>query len=283
MKRIFKLILILLAPIFSYSQDWQYYVGNNAFDGEFKSASIQGLSDNYPYVNPLLNVNVWNEKTLNFHIKNSGFSQEGTMHSILFLPNIEPKVIYYVGNINISSDGKTIFLKSFKTDYVKNISLINFLEILKKASKIDVRVKTEFGNYDIHFNMDGYADALTKVLTKNFIRNSNLTNVDIQKNSDLILKNISDHISKENEGINKIKSLLLNIGVEENEISDAAKNLKIKLDEYNIEVNELSRIEPKINFLKNLNLVLYDSKNMKITSVLLDIPNFLNKLKKEKN
>lgn len=283
MKQTLILVLILLTPIVSYSQEWQYHVGNNSFDGEFKSASIQGLSDNYPYVNPLLNVNIWNEKTLNFYIKNSGFSQDDTINSILFLPDVEPNVIYYAENVNISTDGKTIFLKSFKTDYIKRISLLNFLEILKKASKIDVRVKTEYGNYDILFNMDGYSETLPKVLTKTFLINSNATNVDIQKNSDLILKNISDHISKENEEINKIKPLLFDIGVEENEINDAAKNLKIKLKEYNIEVNEINRIEPKINFLKNLNLVLYDSKNMKIASVLLDIPNFLNKLKKEKN
>ena len=284
MKRITINILLILSSIISFSQDWQYHIGNNAFDGEYKSASTIGVSDNYPYVTPILNINVFNERTLNFYIKNSGFTQEGILQSIMFLPDAEPKVIYYANKIDISKDGKTVFINSFKNDYFKNISILNFLEILKKSSKIDVRIKTEFGNYDMVFKMAEYRETLTKILTKEFLSNSNLTLEDIKQSSNLILKTINDNLSKESEEIKKIEELLLNIGVEKKELNEGAKKLITKLNDYNIEVDKLSRIDAKIGYYKkNVSIILYDIKGVKITSVLLDLPNFLEKLKRENN
>ena len=108
-----KILFILILPLFSYSQTWSFSEGGNAFDGQYKTASIIGTGNNYPYTKPVLVVNRFNGDAINFYISSAGYFQEQTGIGVYWSFDNEPDVLYSTYDWSISSDGKTLFFSEF--------------------------------------------------------------------------------------------------------------------------------------------------------------------------
>jgi len=63
----FSIVIIFTFSLSIKAQSWKYNSGGNPFDGKYKTASIKGTGSDYPYNNPVLAINLYNEESLNFY------------------------------------------------------------------------------------------------------------------------------------------------------------------------------------------------------------------------
>jgi len=52
----------------SFGQSWKSSEGGNAFDGKYKTSSVKGKGDNFPYNSPTMVINKFEGEDLNFYI-----------------------------------------------------------------------------------------------------------------------------------------------------------------------------------------------------------------------
>jgi len=175
------LILLLCITISSYSQSWRFTSGGDDFDGKYKTSSIVGVGNEFPYKTPSLVINKFSKSDgyLNFYISSAGFYQENTGIRIYWVFNNEPNVIYSTYDYSISSDGKTLFLEEFNSpDSDLKITKYEFIEKLKNASTVSVRISNNYGKNDIKFSLRGSTKAINYVLPQKELQ---LKIEDIQK------------------------------------------------------------------------------------------------------
>jgi hypothetical protein len=84
---------------------------------------------------------------MNFCMSSSGYYSSEYDVQILFVFNTGPNIIYYSNEISRSKDNEPIFLSSFKSDTANYKSRIDFIEKLKKASRLNVSLKVKFQSY----------------------------------------------------------------------------------------------------------------------------------------
>jgi hypothetical protein len=167
MKNILSILLVsLLLPLMSFSQNWQYKAGGSAFDGKYKTSYVQGVGNKFPYNKPLLTINKFdNQDEINFYISGAGYFQEGTNTSIRWVFNNEPGIIYSTYSFSYSSDGQMLFLTEFNDPNSDNkISKYEFINKLKNASKVSVRTSDNYGSNDIVFSLNGSTKAINSVI-----------------------------------------------------------------------------------------------------------------------
>ena len=163
------LFFILLFQVNLFSQSWNYKSGGNAFDGKYKTSSIKGKGTDFPYNNPLLVINLFNEQSLNFYIDNSGYFQDLDKTEILLSLDTEKNIIYECDYFSKSNDSKTIFLNSFiNKQSEKKFSTLNFIDKLKKANKLYVRIRDNYGKNDLIFSLKGSSKAIDFVIPKKY-------------------------------------------------------------------------------------------------------------------
>jgi hypothetical protein len=164
--------LLFLSILFLYTQTnvsaqiWKYENGGSAFDGKYKTSFIKGLGSEFPYNKPILAINKFDKNSsINFYISSAGYFQEDTGVKILWVFNTEPNVIYSTYDWSYSSDGKIIFFKEFNDPNSDNkISRYEFIEKLKLASKVSVRISNKYGSNDLTFSLSGSTKAIDFVL-----------------------------------------------------------------------------------------------------------------------
>jgi hypothetical protein len=143
-------ILLLCITISSYSQSWRFTSGGDDFDGKYKTSSIVGVGS---------------DGDMNFYISSAGFYQKNTGIGIFWVFNNEPNVTYSTYDYSISADGKILFLEEFNSpDSDIKITKYEFIEKLKNASKVSVRISNEYGKNDIKFSLRGSTKAINYVL-----------------------------------------------------------------------------------------------------------------------
>lgn len=162
------IIIIYLALIISsvgVSQSWKYQSGGNTFDGKYKTASIQGKGNDNPYTKPLLVINKFNESDLNFYISSSGYYNDADDVEVVFALNGDGENLYLATDLSLSDDGKTIFLSSFASnkEVLLNYEMIN---LLKSSSKLEVRIRDNYGRNDLKFSLSGSQKAINYVIPK---------------------------------------------------------------------------------------------------------------------
>jgi len=169
MKKLF--YFLALIPILTFSQSWKYQSGGNAFDGKYKTSYVNGVGVEFPYKTPLLAINKFDKNgSINFFISGAGYFQRGTNVGVQWVFNTEPNVIYSAYNFSYSNDGKTLFFELF-TDPKSNIKLskFEFINKLKSANKVSVRISNKFGSNDLTFSLRGSTKAINFVLPKEFM------------------------------------------------------------------------------------------------------------------
>ena len=160
--------LALLISFNSSSQSWKSSEGGNAFDGKYKTSSIRGKGNNFPYNSPLLVVNRFDGKDINFYIADAGFFQSDTGIQVLWLFDSEPETIYYSLGFTISKDGKILFFNKFKSNENEKLEFeaIEIIEKLTVADEVVMRVSDNYGSNDIVFSLSGSSRAISFVLPK---------------------------------------------------------------------------------------------------------------------
>ena len=164
--------LLLLSILFLYTQtnvsaqSWKYKNGGDAFDGKYKTSFVKGSGSEFPYNKPNLSINKFdNDSSMNFYISSAGYFTEGTGVEILWVFNTEPDVIYSTYDWSYSSDGKIIFFEEFNDPNSDNkISRYEFIEKLKLASKVSVRISNKFRTNNLTFSLSGSTKAIDFVL-----------------------------------------------------------------------------------------------------------------------
>ena len=201
-----KLLFILIVfNLFSINaQTWKYSSSGNDFDGRYKSSLITGNANNYPYNKPTLVINYFDkDDSLNFYISDAGYYSDSSDVEVLWVFNNEKDIIYKTSRINLSSDGKSIFLKSFSsTKSDKDISIYEFINKLKTASSVSVRILGKFDKNDIKFSLNGSTKAINYVISAEEI---DLKTKAFSKRKDELIKSYLDSQKKEDSLYNDIR------------------------------------------------------------------------------
>ena len=157
---------ILSIQITTSAQSWKYESGGSDFDGKYKTSYVKGSGSKFPYNDPVMAINKYdNSPSVNFYISSAGYFQEDTGVNILWVFNNEPNVIYSTYDWSYSADNKILFFKEFNDPNSDNkISSYEFMEKLKSASKVSVRISDKYGSNDLVFSLSGSTKAIDFVL-----------------------------------------------------------------------------------------------------------------------
>ena len=225
-----KTIIIYLALIISsvgVSQSWKYQSGGNTFDGKYKTASIQGKGNDNPYTKPLLVINKFNESDLNFYISSSGYYNDADDVEVVFALNGDGENLYLATDLSLSDDGKTIFLSSFASnkEVLLNYEMIN---LLKSSSKLEVRIRDNYGRNDLKFSLSGSQKAINYVIPKKELDKKIMQ---FQNSKEQEKEEIQNEIIKDSL---LIANLFRNYLITENEKKALVSRIKITLGEVDI-------------------------------------------------
>jgi len=276
-----KRIIIILTFLYSnvlLAQNWSYKSSVNAFDGKYRTASIIGKGNDYPYHKPMLVINLFNENSLNFYIADAGYYQSLSDIEILWVFSNEPNTIYKSYNFSKSEDGKIIFFDDFKNletgDYIYKL---NFIDKLKAASKVDVRIKNNYGKNDIVFSLSGSTKAINFVITKKYKDKAIALRAELEK----IAK---ERMEKKVEVYSKILLLINNVGIKDDEESSALfDEIERKCSIYDIEMDDIDSLNVKVDeYSAHLNLFKNDGtllKELKYIGII--IPKYVKEYKEQ--
>jgi len=217
-KLLFLSILFLCTQTNIKAQSWKYENGGDAFDGKYKTSFVKGSGSKFPYNDPILAINKYdNSPAVNFYISSAGYFQENTSVKILWVFNTEPDVIYSTYDWSYSSDGKTLFFVKFNDPNSDNkISKYEFMEKLKSASRVSVRISDKYGTNTLTFSLSGSTKAI-----------------------DFVLPNLNDLIS-DVESKRKIKNEFKEVKKTElNRLLEILKNQKISESSMSILKNQI--------------------------------------------
>jgi len=233
-------IAILITHLLS-AQTWKYKSGGNAFDGKYRTASVEGKGNDYPYNDPVLVINLFNEESLNFYITNAGYFPDVTEIEILWILSDEKDVIYSSTDFTLSDDSKTIFLSSFiNTSTGETMYKLEFIEKLKLANKVDVRVRNNYGKNDINFSLLGSSIAIDNVITNEFKKKRN-------EEIKAYKKQLSEEIERKVETKMKVLKVLEKHEVLKDEQEAVLEKIEYYFDLYDLDMNEIDSLKYVIN------------------------------------
>lgn len=164
MKRSLTIISYFFIAFTVKSQVWTYSKGGNAFDGEYRSSEIIGISDNRTYDRPLFAVNFSeNSRTYNLYIGKVGFFCDNVRVRFAF---DESKQVY-IGDLKVSNKQEVVFLTSFhyfdKSNDRIEFNIFQFLELVMKSNTMHVRLEDDCDIKNMDFSLSGSSKAITYV------------------------------------------------------------------------------------------------------------------------
>lgn len=167
MRNIFLFILLFSISSIIEAQSWNYNTSGNDFDGKYKTASATGDGNNFPYNKPSIVINYFEkDDSFNFYINDAGYYSDSSDVEVLWVFNNEKDVIYESRYKTLSANGKSIFFYEFyspKSDEI--ISVYEFINKLKVASSVSVRVSGKYDKNDIKFSLSGSTKAINHVIS----------------------------------------------------------------------------------------------------------------------
>ena len=166
MRALFLSVLIVIFSFCCLSQSWTYEKGGNPFDGEFRTSTIVGKSDDDTYRNPLFVVNNFeNSEIFNIYVANIGFFCQNV--KVRFAFDVDD--IVYHGNPNPSNQKKVLFLDGFyfidanDNNRKKHLSKFEFLDLIKRYNKMLVRYQDDCDQVNMQFSLSGSSRAINYV------------------------------------------------------------------------------------------------------------------------
>lgn len=162
MKFIPTLVALLIIQV-SFSQ-MKYTEGGNKFDGTYKVASVFGTGTDYPYNDPILVINRFDNGSENFYIGEAGYWQDDTGIKIRFYFD-DSDTIYSVYDWSNSSDSKKIFFNSFNDPNIRGGRLSNYeiMDLMRNSSKVTFRIENDYSRNNLVFDLQGSSTAINKV------------------------------------------------------------------------------------------------------------------------
>ena len=161
-----KLLLILLClPFIGFGQSWQYSSGGNDFDGTYRTSSVTGSGNDYPYNSPTLVINYFKkDNQINFYISNAGYYTSSSNTQVMLSFNNEKGNIYKSMGASSSADGKMVFLGSYFDGSYFDVSRLDIFKKLMDASYVNIRISNDYGQNDIRFSLSGSTKAIKYVI-----------------------------------------------------------------------------------------------------------------------
>ena len=161
-----KLLLILLClPFIGFGQSWQYSSGGNDFDGTYRTSSVTGSGNDYPYNSPKLVINYFKkDNQINFYISNAGYYTSSSNTQVMLSFNNEKGNIYKSMGASSSADGKMVFLGSYFDGSYFDVSRLDIFKKLMDASYVNIRISNDYGQNDIRFSLSGSTKAIKYVI-----------------------------------------------------------------------------------------------------------------------
>jgi len=276
-----------------YSQSWKSSSGGNAFDGKYKTAYVQGVGSEFPYNKPLLTVNLYNDESLNFYIASAGYFQSESETSVKWIFSNEPNVIYITDDLSISKDNKIIFLNSFKNSITSDyLSRLDFINKLKTASRVDVRISDKYDDNDIVFKLSGSSRAINFVISKKYKNKIEAIKKEIEleyelKRIELEAELEKERLEKEQRelSIKRITTLLSDYSLKNVEIENVIKKIVTysKRENFKLDSIQSIKIEPTKTLSAHLHLLnLNKDLIYKIDYIDYEAPSYIAKLKGER-
>ncbi|WP_142784067.1 hypothetical protein [Changchengzhania lutea] len=229
-------ILILFSNVINtYSQNWHFKSGKDAFDGNYRTSYVIGKGE-FPYNTPELYINVFNENDLNFYISSSGYYPTESDIKVMLKFNNDPNIIYTSNFVSLSKDKETIFLFSFKNKLDSTFNKHEIIKKLKKGSSLNVRIATDFGDKNLYFSLTNSSKSIDFIYSDKY-----LNYLKQQENEQMLIakdrKKISDSINNifeqrkiENQNReNLLLEILTKAGIVKLEINKAMDILKYHL------------------------------------------------------
>lgn len=292
MKKLLFIVALFTITINS-AQTWKYKAGGNAFDGKYRTAYVQGRGTDFPYNKPLLTINLFNDDLLNFYIASAGYFNSESDISILWIFNDEPNIIYKTIDFSISKDNSTIFLSSFRnTTTYEYLTRLDFINKLKSASKVDVRISDKYSDKDIIFKLSGSTKAINYVISKKY--NDKIAAIIKEIELEYELKKLEEEEKKIKEkeekekrelSVQKITSLLDDYNLLQYEIDKVIGKIVSysESEKFNLDSINSLNIETTKTFSAHLNLLdINDNLIYKIKFIEYGFDSFIEKLKAQR-
>jgi len=167
-KNILLIIFLLFVTTNALSQRWTYKKGGDAFDGKYRSASIEGYGTDAPYNDPLFVVNYFKKsKSLNLYISEAGYA--GCDNKIIKIKFNNNDTIYTF-DVSTNSDKDVWFLHEYTSDFYdyNTLTIDQLLKKLMKYRTLFVRISSDCGKSDLEFSLNGSSKAINFVLPENY-------------------------------------------------------------------------------------------------------------------
>lgn len=160
--------LILLCSLSVLSQSWHTSTIKNAFDGEYKRASVAGRGNNYPYNSPYLVIHNQEEEP-SIYISDLGYT--GCGGNVLWFA-FDGKVLFSTQDVTESLESDALFINSIKRGaegwkaYVDSPKVSNFylFERMIRASNMSVRWSGDCSSNDITFSLTNSSRSIQSVI-----------------------------------------------------------------------------------------------------------------------
>jgi hypothetical protein len=168
MMKYYKTIFFIIFIVFQFenrmSAQWRVNSGNNAFDGNYKSAILMGKGYKFPYQKPNLVFNLFNNKDSNFYLSDIGYV--GCDNNILVF-KFDKVDKYYYSYPQENANNDILFFDNFgyldsENEFV-NIDKLKIIELFKKNQKLSIRYSNDCTSMDFDFNLSGSTVSLDKV------------------------------------------------------------------------------------------------------------------------
>ena len=174
-----KILLILVCvPLIGLGQTWKYSSGGNDFDGKYRTSSVIGTGDDYPYNTPKLVVNYWERnEDINLYIIDAGYFTSGSGTEVYLSFSNENEMIYACDEVGFSNNSDAVFMNDFylRDNYNEKFDKIEIIEKLMNASYVNIRISNDYGQNTIRFSLRGSSKAITYVIPNIDIRLKKLT------------------------------------------------------------------------------------------------------------
>jgi len=154
---------ITLIVISCHAQSWSYNKGRDVFDGEYRTSSVTGMSDKYPWDSPRFVVNYLPNSGYNIYISRVGFFCDNVKIKITF-DNTD--VVYYA-NVIPSNKQEVVFIKG--AYYLDNelgrvdMSIFLLLDLIKRHNKMYIRLSDDCSIMNMEFPLSGSSRAINFV------------------------------------------------------------------------------------------------------------------------
>lgn len=206
MKKFITLTFFLFLTELNFSQSWTFKSGGNPFDGKYKTASVIGSGSGLS--KPLLVVNKFEkESDINLYVTNLGYySKNSDLQLLWAFDNNEEEI--YLSSVPIQQN-ETFFLKTFLIlSSKKFLSKYSFIEKLKSASSVSLRIKNGSRTEDFKFSLKGSTKAIDLVIPAKEFNKQLSIEQEILKKVELEARKVELEARKK-DSIQRIKSNLI--------------------------------------------------------------------------